>query len=379
MKIHQSLYTQQNWQTCSETADFSADKAQLVLVFGERKSLEQVKPYNYLRSIYPSADIVINSTAGEICCDKIYDEAITVTAIELEKTAVRARQIEISTYTESFALGEQLAQALSDDNLAAIFVISDGSYVNGSDLTMAMGQYLNHQVPITGGLAGDAARFEKTLVGLNQDPTIGKVVGIGFYGDSLKIGYGSKGGWDVFGPEREVTSSKYNVLYQIDSTKALDLYKEYLGKYAANLPAAALLFPLSIRATQDSQPLVRTILGIDEKEKSMTFAGEMPEKALVRFMTANLDRLIDASATATHHSLAKLDFKPELAILVSCVGRKLVLGQRTEEEVEVAQEILGADTVITGFYSYGEISPTHPNDRCELHNQTMTVTVLSEN
>jgi hypothetical protein len=69
---------------------------------------------------------------------------------------------------------------------------------------------------------------------------------------------------------------------------------------------------------------------------------------------------------------------PELAILISCVGRKLVLDQRVEEEIEAVREVYGANTILTGFYSYGEISPFTPDAKCELHNQTMTITTLSE-
>ncbi|GAA4405066.1 FIST N-terminal domain-containing protein [Nibrella viscosa] len=350
-----------------------------MLAFGERKLLETENVYDYLRELYPAADIIINSTSGEIYQNQINDDSIVVTAIEFEKTNIRTVQIDINNYTESYQAGLQMAMALDADNLSGIFIISDGGRVNGSDLTEALNQHLKRNVPITGGLAGDAARFEKTLVGLNQNPTVGKIVGVGLYGNQLRIGHGSVGGWDVFGPEREVTQSEYNVLFQIDNQEALDLYKAYLGKYADRLPGAALLFPLSMRATADSQPLVRTILSIDEITKSMTFAGDMPKGALVRFMTANLDRLVDASATAANTSLTQLGFTPELAILISCVGRKLVLGQRTEEEVEAAREIFGDKPVMTGFYSYGEISPLTPNAQCELHNQTMTVTVFSEN
>jgi hypothetical protein len=379
MKLNQSVFKDQAWTFISETPGFLADNAQLVLAFGERFLLEKLDLYDQLRALYPIADIVINSTSGEIYQDKVHDDSVIVTAIEFEKTRTKSIQIDISKHTESFKAGEKIAKALDEPDLSAIFLVSDGSWVNGSDLTEALNQLLSHHIPISGGLAGDAARFERTVVGLNQNPAVGKIVGIGFYGDHLKMGHGSMGGWDVFGPEREVTKSAYNVLYQIDDKQALDLYKEYLGKYAESLPAAALLFPLSMRATADSEPLVRTILAIDEETKSMTFAGEMPEKALVRFMTANFDRLIDASATAANTSLNQLNFAPELAILISCVGRKLVLGQRTEEEVEAAREVFGSDAVMTGFYSYGEISPLQSNARCELHNQTMTVTVFSEN
>jgi hypothetical protein len=167
-------------------------------------------------------------------------------------------------------------------------------------------------------------------------------------------------------------------LYTIGDKAALDIYKEYLGKYAEELPGAALLFPLSMRITEDDEPVVRTILSIDETNKSMTFAGDMPKGALVRFMKANLDRLIDASASAAQNSLEPFSKGAELAILVSCVGRKLVLGQRTDEEVEAAREVFGDKAIMTGFYSYGEISSHNPNARCELHNQTMTITTLSE-
>ncbi|WP_128547092.1 FIST signal transduction protein [Larkinella soli] len=379
MRLNQSVFINQEWNRLSETPGFQAEKAQLVLAFGERKLLETPGLYDDLRRMFPAADVIINSTSGEIYLDKVHDDSVVITAVEFEKTAVRAVQIDIADHTESFRAGERMAEALDEPDLAAVFIISDGGRVNGSDLTAALNDRLQRPIPISGGLAGDAARFEKTLVGLNQHPEVGKVVGVGFYGDSLRVGHGSMGGWDVFGPEREVTRSAYNVLYQIDDKAALDLYKEYLGKYADDLPGAALLFPLSMRATQDSQPLVRTILTIDEETKSMTFAGEMPEKALVRFMTANFDRLIDASATAAHTSLGRADFEPELAILISCVGRKLVLGQRTDEEIEAAREMFGPGPVITGFYSYGEISPLQPSARCELHNQTMTVTAFSEN
>ncbi|MFD1140787.1 FIST signal transduction protein [Larkinella insperata] len=377
MKLNQSVYQDQAWTFLSETPGFSATNAQLVLAFGERFLLEKLNLYDELRLRFPVADIIINSTSGEIYLDKVHDDSVIVTAIEFEKTRIQTVQIDINKHTESYQAGQKLAEALDAPDLAALFLISDGGKVNGSDLTRALNQLLRPSIPITGGLAGDAARFEQTLVGLNQNPSAGKIVGVGFYGEHLKIGYGSMGGWDVFGPEREVTQANYNVLYQIDDKHALDLYKEYLGKYAENLPAAAFLFPLSMRVTTDSEPLVRTILTIDEATKSMTFAGDMPEKALIRFMTANLDRLIDASATAAQISMKQLDFTPELAILISCVGRKLVLGQRTEEEVEAAREVFGQNAVMTGFYSYGEISPL--NTRCELHNQTMTVTVFSEN
>jgi len=124
---------------------------------------------------------------------------------------------------------------------------------------------------------------------------------------------------------------------------------------------------------------VRTIQSINEEDQSMIFAGDIPEGSKVRFMKANFDRLIDAASLAAKTSLTTLqEMSPKVAILISCVGRKLILGSRIDEEVEAVREILGQGTLITGFYSYGEISPVNESTKCELHNQTMTITCFEE-
>jgi hypothetical protein len=258
-------------------------------------------------------------------------------------------------------------------------VISDGIKVNGSELVRGLVKHLPPEVAVTGGLAGDGERFEQTLVFLDSVPEGRKIAALGFYGTRLKVGYGSVGGWDPFGPERLITRSKGNVLYELDRQSALELYKKYLGEYAADLPASGLLFPLSLRTKEGEAGLVRTILSIDEEEQSMTFAGDVPEGTYARFMKANFERLIDGAIGAAQTSRKVIgSLSPDLAILISCVGRKLVLKQRIEEEVEGVRDILGAHTVLTGFYSYGEIAPFLSSGKCELHNQTMTITAFSE-
>jgi hypothetical protein len=238
---------------------------------------------------------------------------------------------------------------------------------------------LPDEVTVTGGLSGDGDRFQETLVLWDSEPRPDVVAALGFYGDALKIGYGSQGGWDPFGPQRLVTRSRGNVVYELDNQPALELYRRYLGGHADELPASGLLFPLSITLDDDHEPVVRTILAVDEADGSMTFAGDVPEGAVGRLMKANFDRLIDGAAGAARTtSRALRGSHPDLAVLISCVGRKLVLKQRVEEEVEAVSDLLGDGAVFTGFYSYGEISPFVPEARCQLHNQTMTITTFSE-
>ena len=346
------------------------------MVFGSKNIFADPSIYPSIRNTYTNADILINSTAGEIIDTQVNDETISLTAIKFEKAKIKTAVTQIEFIKNSFEAGKFLAQQFDPVDLINVLVISDGQKVNGSDLVTGLQEYLPKNTIITGGLAGDASKFQSTLVGLNEPPTEGIIAAIGFYGTHLKVTYGSVGGWDSFGPERLITKSKGNVLFELDGKPALDIYKKYLGEYAAELPVSGLLFPLSIRTTYGNHSLVRTILSVNEEEKSLTFAGNMPEGAYARLMKANLDRLIEGASHAAQNSLNTNE--PELAILISCVGRKLVLDQRVEEEVEVIRAIYGNNTAIAGFYSYGEISPSFNFMKCELHNQTMTITTLTE-
>ncbi len=351
---------------------------QVVILFGARNALGQGDVLQALRALYPDARQIGCSTSGEISGVEVTDDTVVATAMELEHATIRIAHVRLATASESAEAGAKLAHELAGEGLSHLFVLAEGLNINGTELVRGLRDSLPARVAVTGGLAGDAAKFEQTLVCVDGEVLSGAVVGLAFYGDRLRVGYGSMGGWDSFGPDRTITRASGNVLYELDGSPALDLYKSYLGPHAADLPSSGLLFPLSIAGEGDRR-IVRTILGIDEAAGSLTFAGDMPEGAQARLMKANVDRLIDGAHGAADASIEPLAGNTaSVAILISCVGRKLVLKQRVEEEVESVREVLGADTVLGGFYSYGEISPFSSSARCELHNQTMTITTFSE-
>ncbi len=353
--------------------------AQLVLAFGSTAICEEPERFDEMGKAYPAADIVGCSTAGEICGTQVTDNSLVTAAIEFASTTIRSSRVSIDEFQSSFAAGQALALSLSHEGLVHAIVLSEGLKVNGSELVKGLASALPPTVSVTGGLSGDGERFGRTYVIWKGRPERGSIVAIGLYGTTLDVGYASLGGWDPFGPERLITKSRHNVLYELDGKSALELYKQYLGDHAADLPAAGLLFPLSLRSSDDSTPVVRTILAVNEAEQSMTFAGDVPEGAYARLMKANFDRLIDGAAGAATVSYQAVgSVAPDLALLISCVGRKMVLRQRVEEEVEGVRDVMGESTILTGFYSYGEISPFTPSARCELHNQTMTITTFSE-
>ena len=350
------------------------------MVFGGPEILKDPSLRAAVAAAYPDAYLFGCSTAGDIFGTQVSDDSLVVTAIHFESTRVLGRSTRIDGPEDSLAAGERLARSLAGEGLAHVFVLSDGLHVNGSKLVEGLARNLPPDVTVTGGLSGDGPRFKETLVlGGEAIPEPRIIAAVGFYGRSLRVGYASLGGWDPFGPERLITRSEGNVLYELDGRSALELYKTYLGPHARELPASGLLFPLSLRTGEGCTPVVRTILSVDEEHRSMTFAGDVPEGSYARFMKANFDRLIDGAVGAARTSYEAVgSTSPDLALLVSCVGRKLVLKQRVEEEVEGVREVLGDRTVLAGFYSYGEISPFTPDARCELHNQTMTITTLTE-
>ena len=365
-----------DWEYVIEKQDL---KEPLVLVFGNRYMLEDKAVYEDIRQLFPDGHIVFASSCAEISSNTVNQDSITITAVEFEKSKFIIKTSNVlNADLDSYKTGSDLIKQLPQEGLKYVFVVSEGSFINGSQLTKGMSSATEDNLVITGGLCGDDARFEKTLAAYNENPKEGELVAIGFYGDSLEISFSIHGGWTPFGPERIVTKSKDNILFELDRQPALDLYKKYLGDKAKDLPGAALLYPLNVTSTDESQSIVRSILNINEEENAVILAGDIKENSKVQLMMTNVDNIANASERAATQALQYRKNKPELAILVSCIGRKLVLDQRVEEEIEEVIEVIGNEAVTTGFYSYGEIAPFHGETSCQLHNQTMTITLISE-
>ncbi len=359
----------------------SLDSTQtLVLFFGAPSFGRTVGPMNDLVQAFPNSQVIGCSTAGEILDTSIHDETLSVAVARFERSSISSASVDIQSAKNSCQAGVELAQSLMAPDLRAITLLSDGIAVNGSELVRGINSVVPTDVVVTGGLAGDGERFESTWVFCDGMPRNGVIAAIAYYGDAIRVGHGSKGGWDMFGPERVITKSEDNVLFELDGKPALSIYKRYLGDRAAGLPATALLFPLAIRNPEDSEKLlVRTVLAVDEDKQTMTFAGDVPENQVAQLMRANFDRIIDgASQAAVSVSDTQGEALSEvLTIAISCVGRRLILGERAEEEVEATLEALPQGAKQVGFYSYGEISP-YGTGSCDLHNQTMTLTTVGE-
>lgn len=371
MQISQvSWDSQSGW---GQAPDFSAT-ADLVLVFADDVFFQTEACYIELRALFPQARIVGCSSSGNILGVALSDSSMVATAIKLERASVRLASVDMNPGEDVQQSGAKLMGELSSPDLRHAFILSDGLQVNGSELAKGLNQA---GIPVTGGLAGDGTRFAQTWVMADAPAKSGRIAALGFYGD-VTVRSGCFAGWEEFGAERVVTKSAGNVVYEIDGEPALGLYKKYLGEQAAELPASGLRFPLSIQASKTDKALIRTLLAVDEAASSLTFAGDVPQGYLCKLMRTNLDNLIDSAGLAAEAAQPERQNAAGLCLVVSCVGRRLVMGQLTEEELEIVQERLGDATAITGFYSYGELAPFSDVMQCQLHNQTMTLTTLYE-
>ncbi len=350
----------------------------LLMVFGAVSWLQPVA--DALAKHFPQAVRMGCSTAGEISTQGVSDNSCVVTAVSFERTRLVAASTVLSDMADSMRAGERLAQQLPLEGLRAVLVLGQGVAINGSALISGMTSVLGSAIPLTGGLAGDAAAFRETWVLDNTGVHNDHLVCVGLYGESLSVTHGSFGGWQPFGPARKVTRCLNNVLFELDGEPALAVYKRYLGGHAKDLPASGLLFPFAMLGSDHAEVgVIRTILGVDEAAGSLTLAGDLDPAGYLRLMHASTDALVDgAEAAAQAAKISMQGMGQSLALLVSCVGRKLVMGGRVDEEIEAVGAVFGQHSVLTGFYSNGEISPLIAHTDCKLHNQTMTVTLIAE-
>ncbi len=378
MKIRQT--TLHSLPTAATLSELTNVAPQLVFAFGSVAPFVTSGFREGLKAAFPGANLVGCTTAGEISDDGVTDGEVVISAVHFDHPDFKVVTTTLGDMSDSAAAGERLAEQLVRSDLHNVVVFGQGVNINGSALIEGFQSKLPSTVSLSGGLAGDGGAFKETFTLADDAVSNRQVVAIGFYGPHTQVRHGTFHGWQPFGPARKVTRSKGNVLLELDGEPALEVYKRYLGEYAKDLPGSGLLFPFEMLGEDhNAVGLIRTILAIDEAAGSLVLAGDIVEQGYLKLMHASTDSLVDGAQTAAERTFDATTTSGEsLALLVSCVGRKLVMGARVDEEVEAVAEVFGKQAHVTGFYSNGEISPLIKGMSCHLHNQTMTITHLSE-
>lgn len=376
MRIQQFRWdVDQAWKSSSSIPDLNP---QLVLLFADRSVAQKSTCLADARSRFPKAQVIGCSSGGEILGRRVTDNTAAMTALEFDHSKVASAMVHVSDNNRSFEAGRELIAQLDPNGLRHVLVFCDGLVVIGSDFLEGVNEALPQGVTVSGGFAADGNSFQETSVWCNSEARSSSIAAVGLYGERLRVGLSATGGWGPFGPDRLVTRSHKNVLFEVDGRPALALYKDYLGEYASQLPSIGLMFPLELRDPNSGNRVLRALIGIDEREQSISFAGNVPQGWFTRFMVGDIEDLIDGTLQAAQRSLLRHNPGPEFSLLVSCNARRAVLKQRVEEEVDAAHEALGGSKAVSGFYSYGEIAPSAEGHGCQLHNETMSITTLSE-
>lgn len=381
MKIHQCLVEPGDPRIPLDAIRVTlGGEPHLALAFGAPAVLESAGWHAALRTAFPQTRITGCSSAGDVAGRGVSDGSVVVTLLRFRDPDFRVASIPLSAMTDSRAAGAALGRELAPASPRHVVVFAQGVEVNGSELIAGLADVLGPDIGISGGMAGDGGAFRHTVVVTDDGVSSSRMVGIGLGGRAPEVDRASRGGWQPFGPARRVTRCEGNVLYSLDDVPALELYRRYLGEHARDLPASGLLFPFSMKdAERGDTGLIRTIIGIDEDQGSLVLAGDVAADGYLQLMHSSADRLIDgAEAAARQVRVDGAQGEERFALLVSCVGRRLVLGGRTDEEIESVAEVLGPDTVLAGFYSNGEIGPGQDGAGCRLHNQTMTLGLWRE-
>jgi len=361
----------------SALRDMVAAEPQLVFAFASPATLADGRVVEILTKRLSGAVVVGNSTAGEISRNGVSDNGVVVTSVHFQRSNVQAYGERVCNNDDSYAAGTRLARWFHPDGLCGVIVLAPGFDVNGSALIRGLQEHLPVAVPVSGGLAADQGGYAQSYTVLDRQVDDRLAVAVGLYGGALTLRHASFGGWEPYGPACKVTRCSGNKLLELDGEAALSVYERCLGDRAHELPRAGLLFPFEVLSAElGCTGVVRTLLGINRSQGSLTLAGEIEADGYLRLMHASTEKLVAGARRAAVTARGD-DGEASLALLVSCVGRRLVMGARVDEEIDAVAGVLDGATVLTGFYSNGEISP-HLGSESKLYNQTMTITCLGE-
>lgn len=320
------------------------------------------------------------STAGEITAKGSFSKTAVLQGIKWDKEDSKVKII--STAKRDFAHDQsqanQLAKELIAHDLKAVLVFAPSVNADPPGIVRGIKEAVGANVVVAGGLAGDGGNFKSSMVYANGEVISEGLVLVGIYGKSLQVGHGASGGWKSFGGIREVTKSGQNMVFEIDHRPALDVYKEALGEHASQLPANGLMFPFALLSeTNEELGLIRAVFTVDEEKKSILLAGDIATGTKIKFMRATNNNLVEGAKDAAVK--AKMGTKDSsLVLCISCVARKFVMGEAVDDEIAAVQETFGSESGLVGFYAHGEIGPFFTSTDCQLHNQTMTIAVISE-
>ncbi len=369
-------------EAVAEAVDGLGSSANLVMVFASSLH-DQEKVLEGVNLSAGDAIVVGCSDAGQIVGvkNKAYKGAVAAMALSMESVKMITAQAE-GAKENSHDTGKRLAEEILEKNgekpsLLLIFI--EGLAQNGAAVVRGIQEVLGEDFPIMGGSAGDDFKFEKTYQYHQGKVITDSVVGVALTGE-FSFGMGVKHGWEPIGLPMKVTKAEGAVLKEVDGKPALTIYEEHFGKRADELikePLAkmAYTYPLGMKVEGREELLIRDVVIANEKGE-ITAAAEIPEGSEVRLMIGDRDKAIAAAKEAAKEAIKNVT--PKAAIMFNCIARNKLLGIDCSKEIQAVMEIIGEDTPLIGFYTYGEVGPFKKEGGSVFHNETMNLLVIGD-
>jgi hypothetical protein len=276
-------------------------------------------------------------------------------------------------------IAEQIGKsALTKFKKPAFLVVSGGLAVDGDEIIAGIESACGKGTTIFGGLAADFLRMQRTYVFNNDKLCDYGLLALILDEEKISLSGMAVGGWKPMGMDRIITKSVGNVVYTIDNEPALDFVSRYAGikdidtNNALNFLISS-NFQLQLRR-EDKHPVMRTPMQANSQDRSIVFAGSLPEGSKVKLCLLPGFEVIEA-ALNEFKNYKKDQPEPDALILFSCAGRQLTLGPYVSEEIDGIKNIWNAP--LAGFFCYGEIGRVVSGQH-EFHNMTCSLATLME-
>ena len=320
------------------------------------------------------------SSYAEIDSEQALTSSIVAMGLVLEGITVRTFHVE-GRGVDSFTAGREAGLDLRGFAPDLIITFPDVLEMNATRFLLGLQDALGKDMPIVGGAPADDGAFKATYQIHGRDVMSGGAVGVALKGP-LAIVTAAKSGYTPVGATHTSTRVEDGkVVLEIDGRPALDIYRDYLGKRAAQMPAVSIEFPIGVvggiegtqRRTDDALLLVRAIFQVDEARGALILGGDVPEGAAIRVMRATKEDVVRGADEATVMALEAMP-APDLALIFSCMSRKSVLGPRFKDECRASFARLPEGLPRAGFYTFGELSPVQGTTMH--HESTYTLVLL---
>jgi len=340
------------------------------------------------------------STAGEITNDGVATGSVAVMCIKSDKIKVGlgvgenigkdARKAgQDSAASAIKGIGEEMRTAsqifiktksgkFANITPFSMITLPDALAGGGADVVRGITDVVGLHFPIVGGSPGDDLQMKKTYEFCNDKIYSDAVVSAVLSSD-LVTGFGVRHGWHPVGKSMTVTRSKGGQVYEIDERPAIKAYEEFFGKDIEEeaLGREFTINSLGVPAWEGEYRLRWPLL--KKEDDSIICAAELPEDSVVRIMSGDEDSAIEAAKAAAREAMIKAGEPEDIAacIIFDCISRKQLLGKDAGKEIEAIQSIVGKETPLIGFYTYGEQAPTS-GAPAGFHNQTVVIYIISK-